>query len=163
MKSDATMTDPVDVANYFQAFGCAPANYGSKSTISSFRDGKTTPTKDEVDSLFGSNARLVSKYTRTDGYATSVPYYGTTPVYYELDISDGSYSTSNRGSSRVVAWATGFAELDYGNGSQCVCTYTDDHYATFAEYNNLGGFMPRFNAERMIAGTRWSLPITISL
>lgn len=163
VKSDATMTDPVDVANYFQAFGCAPANYGSKSTISSFRDGKTTPTKDEVDSLFGSNARLVSKYTRTDGYATSVPYHGTTPVYYELDISDGSYSTSNRGSSRVVAWATGFAELDYGNGSQCVCTYTDDHYATFAEYNNLGGFMPRFNAERMIAGTKWSLPITISL
>lgn len=160
--SDATMTSPVDVCNYFEAFGCAPANYGSKSSFS-LKDGKTLPSVSEVDELFGSDARTISKYSRTTGYATSVPYYGSTPIYYEIDIdTNGQYITSSRQSGRIVAWATGFEGSDYGYGSQVVCTYTDDHYATFKEYNNFGGFLSRFNVERLISGNVRGNPTTLS-
>ena len=160
--SNATMTSPVDVCNYFEAFGCAPANYGSKSSFS-LKDGKTLPSVSEVDELFGSDARTISKYSKTTGYATSVPYYGSTPIYYELDIdTNGQYRTSSRQSGRIVAWATGFEGSDYGYGSQVVCTYTDDHYVTFKEYNNYGGFLSRFNAERLISGSVRGNPTTLS-
>lgn len=160
--SNATMTSPVDVCNYFEAFGCAPANYGSKSSFS-LKDGKTLPSVSEVDELFGSDARTISKYSRTTGYATSVPYYGSIPTYYELDIdTNGQYRTSSRQSGRIVAWSTGFEGNDYGNGSQIVCTYTDDHYATFKEFNNFGGFLSRFNVERNISGYVRGNPTTLS-
>ena len=160
--SNATITSPVDVCNYFEAFGCAPANYGSKSSFS-LKDGKTLPSVSEVDELFGSDARTISKYSRTTGYATSVPYYGSIPTYYELDIdTNGYYRTSSRQSGRIVAWATGFEGSDYGYGSQVVCTYTDDHYATFKEYNNYGGFLSRFNVERLISGSIRGNPTTLS-
>lgn len=159
-KAQAAMTNPVDVCNYFIAFGSAPANYGAKSSFSPLRDGKEIPTKSQVDSLFGSDARIISKYSGTYGYASAVPYYGT-PTYYELDIGlDSSYSTSSRQVGRVIGWATGFSGSDYDYGSQVVCTFTDDHYSTFREYNNYGGFMPAFNAEKSIAGARWSNPTT---
>lgn len=160
--SNATMTSPVDVCNYFEAFGCAPANYGSKSSFS-LKDGKTLPSVSEIDELFGSDARTISKYSRTTGYATSVPYYGSIPTYYELDIdTNGQYRTSSRQSGRIVAWSTGFEGSDYGYGSQVVCTYTDDHYATFKEFNNFGGFLSRFNAERNISGYVRGNPTTLS-
>lgn len=162
-KSEATITDPVDVCNYFQAFGCAPANYGTNNTVYPLRDGKTLPSKSEVNSLFGSDARTISQYSSKTGYATSVPFYGTYPTYYELDINtNGQYSTSSRQVGRIVAWATGFKGNDYGNGSQVVCTYTDDHYATFKEYNNYGGFLSRFNASFKIAGYVRGNPTTLS-
>lgn len=160
--SAATITDPVDVCNYFQAFGCAPANYGTNNTVYPLRDGKTLPSKSEVNSLFGSDARTISQYSSKTGYATSVPFYGTYPTYYELDINtNGQYSTSSRQVGRIVAWATGFKGNDYGNGSQVVCTYTDDHYATFKEYNNYGGFLSRFNASFKIAGCVRGNPTTL--
>lgn len=160
--SSATMTSPADVCNYFEAFGCAPANYGSKSSLS-LKDGKTLPSVSEVDELFGSDARCISKYSRTGGYATSVPYYGSTPTYYELDIdTNGYYRTSSRQVGRIVAWATGFTGSDYGYGSQVVCTYTDDHYSTFKEYNNYGGFLARFNTERSVMGAVRGNPTTLS-
>lgn len=160
--SSATMTSPVDVCNYFEAFGCAPANYGAKSSFS-LKDDKTLPSVSEVDALFGSDARTISKYSKSTGYATSVPYYGSTPTYYELDIdTNGYYRTSSRQVGRIVAWATGFYGSDYGNGNQTVCTYTDDHYATFKEYNNYGGFLSRFNVERLISGCVRGNPTTLS-
>lgn len=162
--SNATMISPVDVCNYFEAFGCAPANFGrrSKDTVNPLRDGKTIPLIDYVDDLFGSNARCISQYSITTGYATSVPYYGSTPTYYELDIdTNGQYRTSSRQSGRIVAWATGFEGSDYGYGSQVVCTYTDDHYSTFKEYNNYGGFLSRFNAEKHISGSVRGNPTTL--
>ena len=160
--SAATITDPVDVCNYFQAFGCAPANYGASGTIS-LRDGKYVPSVSEVNSLFGSDARCISKYSRTTGYATSVPYYGSKPTYYELDIdTNGQYSTSSRQVGRIVAWATGFNGSDYGYGSQCVCTYTDDHYSTFKEYNNYGGFLSRFKDSFKVVGCVRGNPTTLS-
>ena len=160
--SAATITSPVDVCNYFQAFGCAPANFAAQNKVGTLRDGKTLPTKAEVNSLFGDDARCISKYTRDDGYAQYVPYYDT-PLYYEFDINtNGEYSIYSRQSGRIVAWACGFTGSDYGNGDQVVCTYTDDHYATFKEYNNYGGFLSRFNVERKITGCIWGSPTTLS-
>lgn len=158
--SEAAVTAPVDVCNYFQAFGTAPANYGG--TFGYIGD-KYIPTKAEVNELFGDDARCISKYNRTDGYATAVPYYGSSIIYYELDIdTNGLYTTSNRQVGRIVAWATGFTGSDYGNGSQCVCTYTDDHYATFKEFNNFGGFLSRFKAELEVTGYVRGNPTTIT-
>ncbi len=156
----AAMVDPVDVCNYFIAFGCAPANYGGSSI--SLRDGLYIPSKSEVSSLFGNKARTITRYNYTGGYVTSVPYYGSTPTYYELDIDvNGQYNVNSRQMGRIVAFATGFKGNAYSNGGYTVCVYTDDHYATFKEYNNYGGFLPRFNAERTVAGAKWSDPVTI--
>ena len=159
---DAAMTDPFDVCNYFMAFGCAPANYGANNTVKPLRDGLTLPSKSDVSELFGDSARTISQYSKTDGYATALPYYGEKPNYYELDIdTSGLYSINSRQVGRIVAFASGFNILEYGYGNQCVCLYTDDHYATFKEFNNYGGFMPRFNAELNVACAIWSNPITL--
>ena len=163
---DAAMTSSIDVANYFMAFGCAPANYGGSGDTkpSAMRDGKELPSVSQVNSLFGNDARRISEYHRDDGYLTAVPFYGTTPTYYEFDIDvTGTYTTSNRSVGRLVGISTGFDVADYGYGSQPVCLYTDDHYATFCEYNNCFEYMPRFNAERYIAGAVWSLPTTYAV
>ena len=144
-KDEAFMIDPVDVCNYYIAFHIFPANYvtsGEKSTYGS---------------KFGSYARQVSTYTRTDGYATAVPYNKqpgkSTPIYYELDINlDGTYSLSSRQTGRVVVWEYGFSCYSDGNTIDPVCVYTDDHYATFQEYNCMGGFAERFNSERTLLG-----------
>ena len=142
-KSKAFMIDPVDVCNYYMAFHEFPANYvtsGEKSTYGS---------------KFGSYARQVSTYSRTDGYATAVPYNNrpgqSTPIYYELDIDvNGSYSLSSRQVGRVVVWQYGFSCYSDGSIVAPVCVYTDDHYATFQEYDNMGGFASRFNSERSV-------------
>ena len=159
---EATITDPVDVCNYFTIFGCAPANYGGNNIT--LKDGIRIHTAKQAKALFGNDARQISAYTRTDGYATSVPYNGTTPIYYELDIDvTGSYSVDKRQMGRIVAFATGFKGPEYDYGGHTVCLYTDDHYATFMEYNNLGEFMPRFNVTSSIVGAVWSNPDTILL
>ncbi len=155
------MTEPEDVCNYFLAFGCAPANFAKNNTVDPLKDGKSLPTKSEVNSLFGDKARCISQFTKTSGYMSVLPYYGS-PLYYELDIdTNGQYKTSSRQVGRIVAVSTGYDKYDYGYGEQAVCLYTDDHYATFSEYNNYGGFMPRFNAERHTVDAVWSLPNTL--
>ena len=155
--NDAAMTDPVDVANYYSIFGEIPANYGgSGSGMNSVSD---------VQSVFGSDARQVSYYSRTDGYATAVPNINASQGYYEFDIDiDGSYypGSGGRGVGRVVAWRYGINNSAYGNGSYRVCHFTDDHYATFQEFNNLGEFLPKFDAERKITGKKWSAANTAS-
>ena len=161
LKDEAAMTNPTDVCNYYLAFGCAPANYGKSGTVNPLKDGLDLPSKSQVDSLFGSDARLIQQYSRTSGYATKLPYYGSTVLYYEFDIDmDGTYTTRNRQVGRIVGWASGFIGSDYGNGTQPICLYTDDHYGTFKEYNNYGGYMPRFSVDTNIAGAKWSSPIT---
>lgn len=163
VKDQAAMVDPVDVCNYFSAFGCAPANYGAQNTVDPLKDGNDIPSKSRVNNLFGSDARCISQYSKTTGYATHVPYYGFKPTYCELDIdTNGQYSVYDRQTGRIVAWYTGFQGSDYGNGSQIVCDYTDDHYFTFAEFNNFGGFMPRFNVEGGPVCKEWSSPTTIT-
>lgn len=63
-----------------------------------------------------------------------------------IDVN-GAYSLNNRQVGRVVVWEYGFS--CYGNNNP-VCIYTDDHYATFQEYDCMGGFAHRFNSERSV-------------
>lgn len=128
---DAALLTPEDISAYVIAFREWPANVMNVSSNSE---------------VFGSLTRKLSpKYTRTDGYAASVPY--SVAEYYEIDIAlDSSYTVSNRGVGRVVVWMYGFDWTGYD--SNIVCTYTDDHYATFQEYANNGYFMTRFNGEQ---------------
>ena len=151
-----TYTDPIDVANYFNAFHTYPANYVSKSEYSSAK------------SIFGTDTRIWSYYERTDGYATVVPYRNGeegVPRYYELDIDlDGSYSNSSRGVGRLVVWLDGWGVDNYDNNP--VTVYTDDHYATFQEYYNNGNFSYRFNAitssrRSNFTNYTWGAPITL--
>lgn len=43
-----------------------------------------------------------------------------------------------------------------------VSVYTDDHYATFQEYLNNGRFLGRFDAERNLTFTKWTVPDTVT-
>jgi hypothetical protein len=138
------LTDPVDVANYYIAFKEIPANFGSKNKVS-----QNCGTVSEVKSLFGSDARCVSQYSRTDGYAVGLPYntYQSTgkPLYYEFDIDvDGTYSTSSRGTGRVVVWIAGFS--CYNDGAP-IATLTTDHYCCFQEYLNYGSWGSPFDTK----------------
>lgn len=143
----ATITSPVDVANYYLAFGEFPANYATKNF-----GGNDFDTVAEV---FGADTRYVSQYDRTSGYAQYVPYNHLDTTYYEFDIAlDESYNESNRGVGRVVIWRAGW--LGEGYDDSPVAVYTDDHYATFQEYLNTGAFGTRFDAERNITFTEWS-------
>ena len=154
LKNSAAMVDPIDVCNYVSIFKEAPANYVTNKQYSS------------AYSIFGNLTRCISSYSKADGYATAVPV-ATDPItekpyYYEFDIDIGdSYSSSNRGVGRVVAFETGYALDDYENGNVFVCLFTDDHYATFQEFNNLGDFLPRFNAERRLTNYSWGAPNTL--
>ncbi len=159
LADQAAMTDPVDVINYYQAFGRFPANYVAKQ----FSDGTTQTDFDTVKAVFGNDTRYVSRYDRTNGYALAVPYSthnSSSPYYYEFDIAlDSSYSAYNRGVGRVVAWADGWSGTGYDHSP--VCVYTDDHYATFQEYLNTGCFSVRFDANRWHTNTDWSAPSVI--
>ncbi len=146
--SSLALTDPTDVANYYMLFHTWPLNYFEKNDLN-------------TGSLyFGTNAlRRVSKYTRTDGYATSVPYINASgtnyPVYYELDFdASGYYTTNNRGVGRLVVWEDGFSSKNYD--SNPVIVYTCDHYATFREYLNNGSYGTNFNAENHVTGYSFS-------
>jgi hypothetical protein len=152
---EATITDPMEVCMYYTAFGTWPANYDMSPN--------------RIRALFGSDTRKVSQYSRTNGYATSVPWNGV-GYYYELDIGlDDDYSTSNRGTGRVVVWDTGWSTNSYynltatGYDSSPVCTYTDDHYNTWLEYLNNGTWSNRFNGEGNKAWTSYSPATTVEL
>ena len=154
-KENATITDPMEVCMYYATFSKWPANYS------------TSPA--QVNYLFGSDARKVSTYSRTDGYATSIPWNGN-GRYHELDIDfDGTYSTSSRGTGRVVVWERGWnSNSDYGftaegYDSSPVCVYTDDHYNTWLEYYNNGTWSNRYNAEGNITGIKYSAPKTVEI
>lgn len=146
------LTEPVDVANYFVLFNRIPPNYGlpDKSQYTRTRIQGDTETVDEVYEVFGPKyTRQVSEYSRTDGYVMKMPVSmsnrtksGT--LYYEFDIDvDGKYSTDKRGTGRVVGFVGGFTTNNDGTN---VALYTDDHYYTFAEYNNCGLWNDRFDA-----------------
>ena len=155
--SKASWTDPMDVSNYFVSFGTYPVNYVFKNNYSS------------AYSYFKENTRCVSTYTRTDGYAKSVPYEvgsNNKPYYYECDIAlDDTYSSSKRGVGRLVIWEYGFSNSKgaIGYSSSPVVVYTDDHYATFKEYFNCGVFGDRFDSERNRVHQIWSCPTTVEI
>ena len=144
---DACLSDPVDVANYYMLFRTYPANYFYSDDIT-----------DEYRQLFGNNIRLVHTYTRTNGYMQVLPYnpgYNNVPLYLELDIALDNYSTSNRGVGRLVVLVTGY-DFDTYYENEPICLYTDDHYSTFREYNNLNAFGNRQGADRFITSKEFS-------
>ena len=152
--SEFAYTDPVDLAAFFNAFKTYPANY---VPIGSYNFSR-------AKSVFGSDARQVSYYTRTDGYARSVPWSSVPgknyPAYYELDLDlDGAYYGGSRGVGRLVCWEYGFDAAGYDTAP--VSVYTDDHYETFAEYLNTGYFGERFNSSSNRTNYVWSAPITL--
>ena len=158
VKEKAAMLDPMDIAAYYTAFKQFPANFAAKtknlqSVCSSFS---------EVQSVFGDDARYVSKYEHTNGYAQYVPYNSSNTVYYEFDVAlDSSYWEENeRGVGRVVAWEAGWVSSEYNSAP--VCVFTDDHYGTFQEYLNTGEFGKRFDAEMSLTFVEWSAPDTIT-
>lgn len=139
------LTDPSDVAAYYIAFGCAPVNYYALNSVSAV-DSKLG-SDSEVYNLFGEDARCVSQYNRTDGYAVGIPYNGSKPVYLEFDFaSNSSYSANpdskSRDVSRVVIWTGGWN----GYETAPVATMTDDHYVTFREFNNAYGWNEPFDS-----------------
>jgi hypothetical protein len=157
LASAAAYTEPQDVAAYFIAFHTYPANYVTSANYSA------------AYSFFGNKTRCVSSYTRTDGYVTALPYQasGTSiDTYYECDIAmDSTYSSSSRGTGRVVVFTGGF---DTSKGatsydSSYVAVFTDDHYATFKEYYNYGGtFSIRFDAELFRTSYQYGAPTTLA-
>lgn len=151
--NEAALTDPFEICAYFNAFGVWPANYVLKNNYS------------KAYSIFGNKTRCYSSYTRTDGYATSVPYRNKTgnnyPQYYELDIALlESYSSSSRGVGRIVAWQYGFNSNGYDTNP--VCVYTDDHYFSFQEYLNNGTFSKRFNVTGNCTPSTYSPATTLT-
>lgn len=148
------ITDPVDIANYYQAFGSVPANfYNVTNDASGFSwsdVSESIPASlTDVKAIFGTNTRGASLYNRTGGYADSVPS-NSPNVYIEFDFDgDGTYwknpsaSKPTRGTNRVVSWYNGWTN----RGSDIVSVYTDDHYATFKEYLNYGVWGESFAAD----------------
>ncbi len=164
--SEIAITDPVDIANYYIAFEEIPPNFGysgkSKKPDASI---DFCATVDQVEALFGENAREISKYTRDSGYAVGLPYNphgsGSNPYYYEFDVDlDGTYTTSNRGVGRVVMWVDGWScyETDAP-----VATVTYDHYETFAQYLGYSEFGTPFDTNGSIGRTACALGITVTL
>ena len=156
MASQIALIDPVDVANYYNIFGVAPANYVYKNDLNACK------------AVFGSDARLLQKFTGHSGYSRSVPCNYAAPeytdaVYYEFDISlSTEYNTgSNRGVGRVVAFQYGFYS-SYGYNDSPVCLFTDDHYSTFQEFNNLGGWGHRFDVQLGIVCRQWKQATIVS-
>ena len=150
-KEKAALVDPVDVANYYALFHAFPVNYASKDEY----DGRAN--------LFGKKTRLVSTYTRDDGYAQKLPIGRNKdtgmPLYHEFDIAlSDDYDSHNRGVGRLVTFDTGIDLESYGRGNDVVSFFSDDHYSTFLEYDNLGSFLPRFSATCRIVNEAWSEP-----
>ena len=152
----AAYTDPADIAAYYTAFKTWPANYVVRGDY------------DDSYRIFGDKARCVSTYSRTDGYALSVPYQSGsegTPLYHELDVAlDSTYSDNRRGVGRVVVWEYGFdaSRGAIGYDSAPVAVYTDDHYATFQEYLNTGVYGTRFNSEMQRTIYIWGAAETLN-
>lgn len=149
------LTDPVDVANYYLLFEDFPINYMDKSDANFYYYDFE---------FFAPDIRCVSQYSRTNGYVTAIPLNmnNGSIVYYELDLKlDESYSPSSRGVGRLVVFTNGFVGEGYDTSP--VIVYTDDHYATFNEFNNYGSFIKRFNAERNPTPYDWCNITTINL
>ena len=139
------LIDPVDVANYFMAFGAAPANYANQKNCNYNPNGDRVATKSEASTVFGyDNVIGISQYNRTGGYSSCIPVRNSgESYYYELDLKlNSKYTISNRETCRLVCYYDGFTCYDE---TQPVTLYTDDHYNCFREYSNFGTFGESFD------------------
>ena len=141
-------TSAIDVANYYVAFNAWPANFFPRKTSDINHYCYTASSYKTIsfgNEAFGDLARCIFEYSRTDGYAATVPYAGYTPRYYELDLDvDSTYSTSSRGVGRVVVFTEGGFSCYSDNLN--VALFTDDHYETFKEYLNNGNTSEAFDS-----------------
>lgn len=162
---EAAQVTPEDVAAYYVAFNTWPPNYGG---FNKSRPVESIDYNYYVQPLFGNLARKIQTFTRTNGYAVSVPYQTAPgenyPVYYELDIASmDSYISGDRGVGRVVVWSNGFSPtkgaLNYD--SSPVAVHTDDHYATFREYYNTGEYGLPFTGQINASPYRWGPATTL--
>lgn len=143
LASEYAYIDPVDVANYYIAFHEAPCNYVEKSSLSTYK------------SIFGDNLRLKQSFSYTSGYVRSFGEYKINnvpgesyPLYYEFDIAITNQYSANgsRSVGRIVVFSNGINCYGDANENIPLICFTDDHYQTFQEYNNMGGFSFRFDA-----------------
>ena len=143
-------TEPVDIANYYYLFGAVPPNFGYNNYFDSDASYSPVLSRSTILNHFGYDyARNVSTYDRESGYAKSVPYksHGSSglPLYIEFDIDlYDDYTIYNRDVGRMVTWIDGFSCY---SDSGPVSTFTGDHYWTFWEYDNMGGFNHEFDGE----------------
>ena len=153
---EMVLTNPVDVANYYMLFNTWPVNYMNM-------DDALICYEDDAYSFMKDDIRCVSAYSRTNGYVKTVPLNMNNGniLYYELDLKLDNYSPNSRSVGRLVVFTNGFDSDGYSNSP--VIVYTDDHYATFKEYNNAGEFLERFNAEINPTSYYWSNVKTLSL
>lgn len=153
---EMVLTNPIDVANYYMLFNTWPVNY-------MYMDDAYVCYEDDNYSFMKDDIRCVSAYSRTNGYVNAVPLNlnNGNILYYELDLKLDNYSPNSRSVGRLVVFTNGFDSEGYSNSP--VIVYTDDHYATFKEYNNAGEFLERFNAEINPVSYYWSNIKTLSL
>ena len=147
--SSYSYTDSIDIANYYYLFGAVPPNFGYINYFDSEASYSTVLSRSNILNYFGYDlTRNVSTYSRTSGYAKSVPcnaHDGNLPLYIEFDIAlyDG-YTAYNRDVGRLVTWIDGFYCYSDSNP---VSTFTGDHYLAFWEYDNMGGWNHPFDGE----------------
>lgn len=164
LANSAALTNALDIAAYTIGFNAYPANYVYMDQY------------EEAYEIFGDATRLVSYYTRTDGYVKSLPLkYGeeNLPHYYELDIKmpNVNYGTTSRGVGRLVWFTEGLnPELVFGqnqskatNYSDSYVVYTDDHYSTFSEFLNSYSFGTPFNGWDERTPYEWAPAKTLTL
>ena len=153
---EMVLTNPIDVANYYMLFNTWPVNY-------MYMDDAYVCYEDEAYSFMKDDIRCVSAYSRTNGYVKAVPLNMNNGniLYYELDLKLDNYSPNSRSVGRLVVFTNGFDSDGYSKSP--VIVYTDDHYATFKEYNNAGEFLERFNAEINPTSYYWNNIKTLSL
>ncbi|MCR5786128.1 MAG: hypothetical protein K6G28_00280, partial [Acholeplasmatales bacterium] len=153
MADELAITDPLEVASYYMLFHDFPLNYGYQFDLI------------DMDLYFKEkNLRRVQKFSRTDGYAKAIPYKKNQDLtYLELDFAESdSYSyNAQRGTGRIVVWENGFDGSGYDN--EPVCLYTDDHYASFAEFTNCYSWNTSFDAEMNYTGYKHSVVKTYTL
>ena len=146
--SGTAYIDPIDIANYYYLFGSVPPNFGYNSSFDPEASYSNVISRSSILSYYGYDlARSVATYTRIDGYANAVPYnaHGSSyyPLYIEFDVAlHDDYTIYNRDVGRVVTWIDGFSCY---SDSAPISTFTGDHYLSFWEYNNMGGWNHPFD------------------
>lgn len=139
--------EPMDIANYYYLFNSVPPNFGMNKYFDSDASYATVLSSSKIYSYYGEElTRLANTYSRIDGYANSIPYnkHDSSPLYIEFDVAlSEDYSINSRDVGRLVTWVDGFScYSDKGP----VSTFTGDHYYTFWEYDNMGGWNHPFDA-----------------
>lgn len=149
-------TVPDEVALYYCAYRELPPNYGYYYTEDTQNpdldpdDDSMTNVYNRQRSLYGSDARLYTDYSRSGGYVTVMPALWKT-FYYEVDLAItsnyGYGSGRNRGAGRLIIFPDGVKQYSVATPF-IVKTY--DHYDHFREFSNmLDGWGKNFDGKNI--------------